>query len=274
MLPALSRFFLASAACLVAHLFAISAFTQDPAKLLRTDGVVLRPANDAVAEPSLEELKSLGAQGQVIQQARAEVLLILTGENACSAWYRNAEPEAAEKFRSLRFAVDLAGAGEILKKADWREDPFYYQPYVARTGQNVGWGSTITVNGNGAFFRSQASVRIVDTATDAGYFKSFRPLLVGGFRGATLEARVLTILHEYGHILDMIPIDVGGPSAPIVSMHNTETVLRHCKPQIQAAAKHSHGNSGAAFAKQLPPVLHAEPIHRDGWKLSSSSLPF
>jgi hypothetical protein len=273
MLPALRRFFLASAACLVAHLFVLSAFTQAPAKLLATDGV-LRPANDTVADPPLEELKSLGAQGQVIQQARAEVLLILTGENACSAWYRNAEPEAAEKFRSLRFAVDPAGAGEILKKADWREDPFYYQPYVARTGQNVGWGSTITLNANGAFFKSRASVRVVETDNDSGNFKSSRQLLVGGIAGATLEARVLTILHEYGHILDMIPVDAGVPSAPIISVHNTETVLRHCKPQIQAASKHSRGNSAAAFAKQLPPVLHAEPIHRGGWIQSSSTLPF
>jgi len=267
MLPALRRFFLIVTACFVAHLFAIPAFAQAPAKLLATNAGVLRTSNETVADPSLEQLNSMGARGQLIRQARAQVLLILSEDNACSAWYRGAEPDATEKFRSLRFAVDSGGASEILKLTNWNDDPSYYQPYVARTGQNVGWGSTIALNANGAFFKNAAAVRVVNKLSDPGYIhNSARPLVVGSFDGATPQARMLTMLHEYGHILDLIPIDVGVPSAPFVSTRNTETVLQHCKAQIQAEAKHSRMTSAPAFAKQLPPIFQPEPIRRGGWK--------
>ena len=261
MLPALRRFFLIVTACFVAHLFAISAFTQAPAKLLATNTGVFRTSNGAVADPSLEELNSLGAQGQTIQQARAEVLLILGGENACSAWYRGAEPDVAEKFRSLRFAVDSGGASEILKLANWNDDPYYYQPYVARTGQNVGWGSTIALNANGAFFKSVAAVRVVNKLKDPGFINSSRPLVVGRYSGATLQARILTMLHEYGHVLDMLPIDAGVPSGPLISTRNTDTVLRHCMPQIQAQVKHSRKKTSEIFPAQASLTLRATPNH-------------
>lgn len=261
MFPVLRRFVLFSTACFAAHLFAIPAFTQSPAKLLASDAGAFRPASDVVADTSLEELKSWGTRGQTIQEARAKVLLILSGDNACANWYRAAEPKAAEKFRSLRFALDSDGARDILKMAHWREDPYYYQPYVARTGQNVGWGSTIALNANGAFFRNAAPVRIVNKIGDQGYIATLKPLGVGSFAGATLEARMLTILHEFGHILNILPIDAGVPDAPLISTHNTDTVLHHCKTQIQAELKHARGTV-PAFANPSPLLLPPQSIRR------------
>src|SRR5262249_23244034 len=154
------------AAISLSFLFATPSSAQAPAKLLSPPVSSLRFAGDRVSDPTTDELRSFGPRGEIIEQARAEVISILAGENSCSAWYRAGEREAPQKFRSLRFSVDPSGNSEILKMEAWQASAVFYQPYVARAGQNVGWGSTITLNANGAFFKDWAPVRIVTTAQD------------------------------------------------------------------------------------------------------------
>jgi hypothetical protein len=57
-------------------------------------------------DPVLEELQAMGEQGLDIARAREEVLEILEGQSRCAAWFQQAEPHAARKFRSLRYTID------------------------------------------------------------------------------------------------------------------------------------------------------------------------
>ncbi|GAC1630373.1 MAG: hypothetical protein NVS9B14_00910 [Candidatus Acidiferrum sp.] len=171
------------------------------------------------ADPARTALLALGSDGQAIFQARAEVLSLLSQTNACSAWFLSAEPQAAEKFRSMDFALDPSGSGEIIQFVSWREQSGYYQPYVAKTGQNVGWGSTITLNANGAFFKTNARVRILGVAGDPGRLTASRPLAIGPFSAATLPARILATLHEFGHTVDLLPVDGDSFQEEAVSRH-------------------------------------------------------
>jgi hypothetical protein len=184
------------------------------------------------------ELLDLGRNGEILQGVRTEVAALLSEDTPCSAWFRAAEPEAVAKFRSLRFSVDSSGPSEIMASRDLTGSPATIQPYVARTGQNVGPGSTITLNANGAFFRELALVRSSRPPSELGFNNAFRSLVVGSFSGASPAARILTVLHELAHVLDMLPVDAGFPTASLVSTRNTETVLKYCGAQIRVHAKH------------------------------------
>jgi hypothetical protein len=60
---------------------------------------------------------------------------------------------------------------------------------------------------------------------------------VADFLGDTEQARILTLLHEFGHVLDMLPVDSGSSSAAFLSVENTKAVLKNCKSQIELEAK-------------------------------------
>lgn len=250
------RFLASTLTTIVWHLLITFAVAQAPAKLLPTPVSSLRFASDRIADPSAEDLKSLGQQGAMIEQARREVISVLAEENSCSAWFRDAEPQAAEKFRSLRFALDSSADIEIRKLEVWQSNPVFYQPYVARTRQNVGWGSTIMINTNGAFFKEWAPLRIMVNPQDKGYLHSFKRLVVGNFPGASEEARILTLLHELGHVLDMLPIDSGVPSGPELSTANTELVAHRCGAKIREMAKRPGGLDSASLL--LEPLVAIE----------------
>jgi hypothetical protein len=250
--PVLRSVVSALVAASISHTCATSMVAQAPAKLVSAPVSSLRFASDRIADPTGDELQTFGGDGSIIEQARVDVMSILTEENSCSAWFRSAEPEAAEKFRSLRFALDESANGEIKRLDAWQTPSTYFQPYVAHTGQNVGWGSTITINAKGAFFKDWAPVRVMVNDADQGYVKAFRQLAVGSFGGATREARILTLLHELGHILDMLPIDSGVPSGPQLSTQNTGLVLQHCGAQIRHLAKHPPNLATATFLMESP----------------------
>jgi len=199
---------------------------------------------DSTDDPVDRELLDLGHVGATIQRTRIAVMAILSEQNSCSAWFRAAEPEAAAKFRSLRFVVDSAGPGEITRLREGFDSIVILHPYVARTGQNVGWGSTIMLNANGAFFREIARVRTLHTPSDFTYDNTFRSLVVGNFSGASPAARILTVLHELGHVLDLLPVDSGVPAGPLLSMRNTSAVLDHCGSQIRAHSKRFQKSEG------------------------------
>ena len=62
-----------------------------------------------------------------------------------------------------------------------------------------------------------------------------RYLHVGSYRGATLRAQVTTLLHEYAHVVGLLPIDAGHPEASLLSTRNTALVLVHCQTEIEAS---------------------------------------
>jgi hypothetical protein len=192
----------------------------------------LRALNSA--DPLEDELEAMGAFGFYIVRAREEVLEILREGNSCSAWYAEAEPELAEKFASLHFQVDELG--EAVSLGDYNSgDVSYREPYVARAQENVGRGSIITLNAHGAFFQTHAVAKLRLQA--GGPLTSVPPksLHVAEYPGGSLNAQVTTLLHEFGHIVGILPVDSGEGRSPLLSTQNTATLLRHCRKQIEAS---------------------------------------
>jgi len=59
-------------------------------------------------------------------------------------------------------------------------------------------------------------------------------LRVGPYTGNSLHAQVLALLHEFGHLVDLLPADGGDEEAK--SMQNTAEVLRFCRAEIESKA--------------------------------------
>ena len=187
---------------------------------------------DAVAE----ELKAMGERGMIILRAREEVAGILQGQNRCAAWFEQAESDAVRKFRSLRYAIDESGPQYILKiqSADgvWR----YQQPYIASSMERASSGSTITLNSRGAFFQLTSGVRIVPINGGPGGLSTSQLLHIDVYLGGTLRAQVVALLHEYSHVVGLLPAD-GGFGGLELSTQNTQIVLGHCRAQVEAVGK-------------------------------------
>ncbi|GAC1630380.1 MAG: hypothetical protein NVS9B14_00920 [Candidatus Acidiferrum sp.] len=276
MVPALKLFLAAISTFALLVLLPENSSAQSVAKTL-FDRTIDPPASEQALDDEARELLARGKPGSLIQAVRSEVLSLLSETNSCTDWFLSAEPSAREKFRSLHFELDLAGQAEILKLEGAQLPAGYYHPYVASTQQDVGPGSTITLNANGAFFRASAFVNDPDRPMDRISASSFRPIGVGRYIGGTGEARLLTFLHEFGHIVNLLPIDAGVPSAPFVSVENTKTVLRHCRSQIQAHAKHLHlaENAGKSVPVRFTePAIHfASNLAGSRQKMSFYNLP-
>jgi hypothetical protein len=190
-----------------------------------------------------EELKAMGERGLTILRARETVVQILQGQNRCAAWFEQAESDTVGKFRSLHYVIDEAGPQYTLKihtlkmqgaDGGWR----YQQPYVASSMENASAGSTITLNGRGAFFQLRSPMRIV--ATDGGPEgpATSQLLHLDVYLGGTLRAQVVALLHEYSHVVGLLPADGGSFGGLELSTQNTQTMLRHCRAQVEAAGKH------------------------------------
>jgi hypothetical protein len=186
----------------------------------------------------LQQLAGMGAEGWAIAIARQEVLDILEGSNTCSAWYASAQPQPARKFASLFFRVDYDGALFAISRYDAVIGSSFLEPYVARAQESVGAGSTITLNAHGAFFVSRAPIQ--PTSQLGAIPLGGRLLLrVSTFAGGSLRAQVTTLLHEYAHIVGLLPVDAGEAGSPQLSTLNTEVVLDRCRKQVQASPGHS-----------------------------------
>ena len=209
-------------------------------------------ANVGSLDPVRTELLSLGKRGREVSAAREFILGILEENNACSAWYLAKEPDAVAIFRSLHLALDSRNPGLVRKLMFSDENWEYVHPYVARAQQNVGPGSTITINEHGAFFEDAAGVVVVRSEGGPAVHETARQLYVGNYRGATQPARVLTLLHEFGHIIDLLPFDAGSPTGPEISMLNSRLVIQHCKPEIEASARKPKAGPPALAATLAP----------------------
>lgn len=193
------------------------------------------------ADPIDSELLGMGKHGREILATRTDVLSVLESHTGCSAWYLSKEPDAVAMFRSLHLALDTHDLG-LIRKVVSGQELLYIQPYVARAQQSVGPGSIITVNAHGAFFEEARGVVAVRDEGGPATYETARLLRVGNYRGGTEAARVLTLLHEFGHVIDLLPLDAGVPDGPEISMHNTDLVLAHCKAEVESVSHNPKKN--------------------------------
>jgi len=196
----------------------------------------LAPIGCAQARDVVEEsLAAMGKPGQKIMRARERVLAILQAENACSAWFREKDPSPVATFQTLGYFVDHEGEDVIHVSRDARPQYMYRDPYVAKVGQDTGAFATITLNAGGAFFHVQATTLVV--SKEGGLSTIGRPRLinVGPYTGDTVAAQTLALLHEFGHVLNLLPVDFDNENGK--SVQNTAEVLRFCRLQIASTVK-------------------------------------
>jgi hypothetical protein len=183
-------------------------------------------------------LRDVGVEGTNIARAREAVYEILDGQNACAAWFEQGDPQVAATFLSLALAVDEDGPKHVTKEHNDRGIWIEHGPYIARTLQAGGPGTRIIINRNGAFFRATGDVYKLrwpgSIENDTG---TWRHLHVGPFDGGTLEAQIITLLHELAHVIGQLPSDDSSVFGFALSQENTEVILRHCQGEAHASGK-------------------------------------
>lgn len=184
------------------------------------------------ADTVRDDLNTMGKQGQAILRAREKVLEILQAENACTQWYRSKEPDPAALFRTLTFSLDRQGEVFVHRTPESNGMELIRSPYVAKVIQGEGTGATVTINVNGAFFFQSANV--IDDRLEGGplTFRTARLLQVGPYVGGSFRAQVLALLHEFGHVIDLLPQDRDDYEGK--SRQNTNDVLRACRAEVES----------------------------------------
>jgi hypothetical protein len=188
-------------------------------------------------DPVQVNLVTMGKAGQKILRAREKVLKILESESGCTQWFREKDANPLATFRTVSFTVDGKGQEYVLEIPDRESKDMLHIPYVAKVFQAEGAYSNVIINRNGAFFYPTAAV--LKDRREAGRlnFLSQRSLRVGPYWGDTLNAQVLALLHEFGHVIDLLPSD--GEDVEGKSARNTEEVLRHCRAEVETSGKRS-----------------------------------
>jgi len=177
----------------------------------------------------------LGQRGSLIAQVRELTLEILQSDNTCSAWFEEADPDAADVFRSLRYYIETNGTSDIYSIRDNFGDLYFMHPWGARTREYAGKNSFILINANGPFFIRKSRVIPSDPKQAATSPIGSIPVLMGPYTGATPEAQITIMLHELGHITGRLPEDNNSWDGS--SSRNTSEVLRHCKKEIHQVAR-------------------------------------
>lgn len=179
-----------------------------------------------------DDLNTMGKQGHSILRARDKALEILQTENACSDWYRTKDPNPAATFRTLTFALDRDSDMYVRTVAEPSGMQVIRNPYVAKVLQGEGPRATVTINLNGAFFFSMSTV--VDDRYEGGpiSFRGSRLINVGPYTGGSFRAQVLALLHEFGHVINLLPMDRDDYEGK--SRQNTADVLRACRTQVES----------------------------------------
>ncbi len=203
----------------------------------------MNPCNSAVRQIGCEapkdrvqdDLAVMGKTGQKILRARDRVLEILQTENTCSAWLREKDADPAATFRTLDYVVDRRGEAFVHVSRDIAPQYIVRDPYVARVGQDTGAYATITINADGAFFQTQAVALL--GSKDGGQSRISGPRLIniGPYLGDSVAGQTLALLHEFGHVLNLLPVDFNNEDGK--SVQNTAEVLRFCQAEIESKAR-------------------------------------
>jgi hypothetical protein len=180
------------------------------------------------------ELAAMDKRGDTIRRVREQTLAILQTENGCSAWFREADPDAAVVFRSLHYEIGEDRTTYVFRKPDGTGRHLFKQPWGARSIEHGGGNSTVGLNPNGAFFNSAMPVMELDRDGKLVRFEGFHSLGVASFWGNSTGAQTMMLLHELGHLIGRLPED--DDSWDGRSSLNTKEVLRHCEQAIRAVA--------------------------------------
>jgi hypothetical protein len=222
-------------ACRAALMLAVASFLSSDS--LAQFQIRPRPSSTGVPrDPVRLRLLSLGSRGVAIEQAREHVIAILRAENPCSVWFREADPDAAAVFESLDFLVG-DGPKYVVALKSARGETLLKHPYSGAVQENAGRNATVLLNANGPFFATLAYVLERDGPGDFTRISGRRELRVGSYAGSTLPARIITLLHELGHVIGRLPDDSDELSG--LSEQNTERVQQACRAEIKASA-HEH----------------------------------
>lgn len=190
-----------------------------------------------VGRPSI---RASGNEAVAIARAASAVLNILQSNNSCSAWFAKSDPSFVETFATLQFWIERDGPGHITKEHGDRGNWVEHGPYVARTSESTGRGTNVAINAHGAFFQNKAEVfKIGWQGSYELPTNSWQPLHAGPYDGATAKAQILTLLHEFAHIVGAIPSDGLTPTGLNRSQENTETILKYCKSAVNASPSHA-----------------------------------
>lgn len=206
-----------------------------PQNVAGNDGVPRTFSCNEAVDPVLAELSALGRAGAKIARAREAVLDILRSQNACTEWFETKEPSSAPTFQSLSFFLDRHGPPDIFESTGEHSIVIRRQPYVARATQDGGAHTAITINANGAFYKPQSQVLRIGRETGPIQSEGTRLLTVGTYMGDTLRAQMVTLLHEFGHVIDLLPEDADNLDGK--SVKNTDEVLRHCRSEVESRAQ-------------------------------------
>jgi hypothetical protein len=182
-----------------------------------------------------KDLAAMGKTGQKILRARDRVLEILQTENACSEWLRQNDSSPAATFRTLSYAVDRHGEEIVHASKDAASQYTYRDPYVAGVGQATGAYATITLNVDGAFFQPLAPMLLVPKEGGPARNGGMRLINIGPYAGDSLAAQTLALLHEFGHVIDLLPVDFENVDGK--SVQNTHEVLRYCRAEIESKGR-------------------------------------
>jgi hypothetical protein len=193
-------------------------------------------------DPIPYELAAMGQRGEVIARVREQTLAILQSENACSAWFREADPDSMEVFRSLHYEIVKEDQHSyVFHLNDGQGGGPFKHPWAARSIQDGGQNSLVELNLEGAFFRTVSPVLELDSRTALRWPAGMHRLMIASFWGNTTGAQITTLLHELGHIVGRLPKD--DDSWDGRSSRNTEELLRHCKHDIRAVAETTYRSS-------------------------------
>jgi hypothetical protein len=190
---------------------------------------------DAPRDRVQEDLEGQGKTGQKILRARRIVLEILQTENVCSAWFRELDPNPAATFRTLNYAVERPGEERVHVSRDAATQFTFREPYVARVGQDTGAYATITLNAGGAFFQLQAVALEVSKEGGIAKISGPRSVKIGPYPGDSVAGQTLALLHEFGHVINLLPLDFANEDGK--SVENTAEVLRFCRAEIESKVR-------------------------------------
>jgi hypothetical protein len=179
-----------------------------------------------------DDLNTMGKQGQKILLARQRVLEILQTNNACTEWYRTKDDDPAATFRTVTFSLDHQGEAYARKLNGPGETDVIRSPYVASVMQGEGPHATVSINANGGFFFPITNVVVDRWEGGPLNFHGSQPLHVGPYPGGTFRAQVLALLHEFGHVIDLLPNDRDDYQGK--SRQNSLEVLRFCRAEVES----------------------------------------